>query len=573
MRCILPILLTTGAALAQGIGTPTDSPSEQLSASLHGVVKEEATGAFLERVTIQVGQLTGTLTHDNGSYVVGHITPGRYHVTASRNDVEPVTQIVTIGPGDDVSLDFAVPGSPSISGRVLDQNKEKVAEAKVWLISSEYRSGVLRRVTAVRETEEDGAFSFDTGLLAGRAYYLLAEPPAADHVGEAEQPTYYGEAVSFETAVPLILRPAEHREQVDIRLQQHSTYCVDGKAEAGGQPAVLPLKIQESVLAGTNIVRAEAKSTAPDGAFRVCGLTPGSYRIWAAESPKLGGFADFVIADADVRDVLLPVDAVNLTLDLKWEGDAPPEGPKIPVSIAKIGNSWVGFSEEGEQVALPQQLLKALQGTEAGEGAQNSFTTTDASRRAAESLRPREVRLQLAGAGSDDDADMRSDVPFEGRFGRQLSAGDYAVDAHISGSYVKRITFDNVNVPDRVLHLVGGVASTLGIVFAHDGGYIDFTVKDKDGNPVPEARVVFLPADVTDAALASRWMQSERSDGGGMCSSETLAPGKYRALALTRPPRQTPEEMEKLLQALRSSPVIELAPKTTVKAELVLSFI
>ena len=544
---------------------------DQRPGSLHGVVKEETTAAFLRRVGVQVGRLTGGLTHDDGTYSIANIPPGVYDATARRNNVEPVTQRVTIGPGEDVSLDFLVTISPTLSGRVLDGNKEKVAGARVWVIASEYQSGILRHyMIGARTTEEDGSFTFDAGLEAGRVYYLLAERPPSEGAGEEKpvaEPTYYGDATSLDTAVPLTLRPAEERGQVDIQLRRHAAYCVDGRIEVDGQPVARGLKIYEPALAGTQIVRAEARSEVPSGAFRVCGLTPGSYRLLTSEPPNLTGSADVFIADSDVHKIQLAIDRASLRLELAWEGDPPPEGPELSDAVfLKAGNSWVAASKEGEvlPVALPPRLLNVLKDSESGESMQLQRALLDELL----NLTPRNVRLQLSGAGNEAGAGAQIGIPYEGPFNRELGAGDYIVNAAISGSYVKRMTVDSVVSSDRLLHLAGGLTSTLGILFARDGGTIAFTVKDTDGNPVNQAAILVLPADATGAALASATVRSGLSDVTGNYTSETLPPGKYRAVALTRPLRQTPEAMEKLLAALANSPAIDLAPNAAVHTAL-----
>jgi hypothetical protein len=139
-----------------------------------------------------------------------------------------------------------VPDGPTISGRVFHENAEPAAGAAVWLIQSQYYSGVLRRSRmGPKVTSEDGRFTFEDGLEAGRAYYLVVDRHASGEVAgrealsigqrkSIEASTYYGDVMSLEAATPLILSHGEHREQMDIRIRNANPYCVDGHLQVDG---------------------------------------------------------------------------------------------------------------------------------------------------------------------------------------------------------------------------------------------------------------------------------------------------------------------------------------------------
>jgi hypothetical protein len=340
---------------------------------------------------------------------------------------------------------------------------------------------------------------------------------------------------------------------------------VDGKAALGGEPAPLGVQIQESLLAGTEIVRANVNSAAK-GVFRACGLTPGKYRATATDSHKLTGSVEFIIEHSDIHDIQVNIDPVRLRLSAAWDGDPPPEVPPRPYSWIKIKDSWVAFDIKEKKMvpgAPPDDLLKALQASEVGEGG-SGMRMTDAVQRFLLAERPRELRLRIIGADNQDAAAIVVTVPYEGALEHELSGGDYVVDARVSGSYIKQITFNGVTYPDRLLHLVPGSGGVLSFLVAHDGGAIAFSVRDADGNPVPEATILLVPETATDVATIAGSMQSGQTDRDGSFVSETLAPGKYRAVALTK----YAESMEKLSQAFAASDPIEVSLKATVKATL-----
>ena len=57
-------------------------------------------------------------------------------------------------------------------------------------------------------------------------------------------PTYYPSSPSIEGAEPVVLRPGEVREGMDIRMARSPSFCIDGMVEAGGGPA--PFEIRET---------------------------------------------------------------------------------------------------------------------------------------------------------------------------------------------------------------------------------------------------------------------------------------------------------------------------------------
>jgi len=231
-----------------------------------------------------------------------------------------------------------VPDGPTISGRVFHENAEPAAGAAVWLIQSQYYSGVLRRSRmGPKVTSEDGRFTFEDGLEAGRAYYLVVDRHASGEVAgrealsigqrkSIEASTYYGDVMSLEAATPLILSHGEHREQMDIRIRNANPYCVDGHLQVDGKPFALFMTIEESALTGVHREIEAGYESAQDGSFRFCGLTPGQYALFTPESADSEVVA-FKINDSDVHQLLLNVNtnAPHLHLELAWDGDPPPK--------------------------------------------------------------------------------------------------------------------------------------------------------------------------------------------------------------------------------------------------------
>src|ERR1035438_799790 len=198
MRRTMPLLFAAWLLFAQPPKPPDAAPARP-SGSIHGVVKDAVTGAPLPDFNIlavpsrsaaadtRVGPRMTAVTDSEGRYVYSKIPPGSYRVSVQLSRRPVMSQSIQLSAGQDVSLDFLIPASPAISGLVLDQDKQPVVDAFVWVVQAEYRYASLRHtLIGPKITGEDGAFSFDSGLDAGRAYYVVADRPPPDEVVTGE---------------------------------------------------------------------------------------------------------------------------------------------------------------------------------------------------------------------------------------------------------------------------------------------------------------------------------------------------------------------------------------------------
>jgi len=80
-------------------------------------------------------------------------------------------------------------------------------------------------------------------------------------------------------------------------------------------------------------------------------------------------------------------------------------------------------------------------------------------------------------------------------------------------------------------------------VMAHDGGTLAVQVNDKDGNPGIDLWVLVIPSEVrSEGELAARLVQGQ-TDQTGQFTTQTLAPGKYYAVATDQEIVPTPESI------------------------------
>jgi len=96
-------------------------------------------------------------------------------------------------------------------------------------------------------------------------------------------------------------------------------------------------------------------------------------------------------------------------------------------------------------------------------------------------------------------------------------------------------------------------------VVGHDGATLTAQVGDKDGKPVPDARVLILPAVIgSEAELAAR-LVSGQTNQYGQYTSITLPPGKYYVAASGDSIDAAPETIGKVWRARNRFKEVELA--------------
>ena len=538
------------AALTVAAQSNTSSTSQgQQNASVSGAVKDQGTGAPAAGVMVSVYTharfSNGTIymspetkeikatTDAQGQYRLSDLPPGAYRVSArGKDNLGPRGQkMVNLRSGQDLAgINFFFPAYGSITGKVLDQNKEPVPGAFVYLMSKEYAAGGVVRYFYKRlaTADDQGAYTLP-GVEPGVPNWLMAAkpmqfPPAVSDVPAnpklrkpAFVPTFYPNVEQPEGAAPIILRSGERREDVDIRLLRVPSYCIEGSVGAGGGSItgrfmVAGAEYNPGIASGGGMATyAPSGALASDGKLRVCGLRRGDYRLMAwfsqpdsREGPSQYGTAAVTIRDEDVKDVrVMPVSGLRVPGTVVWEGTPadPPLTSKVAVSLRPLNRPNLG--ERGGSV--------------------------------------------------------RADVPGEFLI-PNVFIDDYRVSASVNapGVYVKDIFYGAssvLNAPVRA-----GSATDLRVVLAHDGGSIAVRVADKDGNPVPDIHVAILPVGLqSEAALPGRLVSGE-TDQDGNYSHGILAPGKYLVLATTMKIDSTFDKVQRLWGARGQAKTVELGP-------------
>lgn len=544
-------LLAAISASAQSSGPATD-------AAVSGVVKDAVTGEPLANFNVStylgvtwVGNTVvmpgssrqlNSVTDENGRYRLAGLPPGPYRIQARSAETfgSPLTRRITVAGHDLENIDFLVKVGGTISGRVLDENKEPVPDMDVVLISREYYHGALGYLyREIARTDDRGQYKLHR-VEADKPYLVMAEKRSVRLPARSDVPlnpklrrravmrTFYPSSPDKEGGVFLTLRPRENREGADIELKKSQSYCIDGVLSGASGPGAVTFGIQ-GMQPSTGMSNGGGMSgpppggqAGPDGKFRICDLNPGVYRF---------SVMDRVVMFND------PNQSVNLGMELVTVGDE---------DLHNLRISTKPFGIEGEAVLDGPAPDPPVPG------------------RVNVSLDPL-LRGALPGEKTNAPVDVPGSFSLSG-----LVPSDYGVRVLVrtKGRYVKDATYGGHSVMFEPMHLGEVQGGTLRVVIGQDGAAFTASVSDKDGNPVPEARVIAIPADVnSDAALQAALVEGE-TDQLGQYTSPTIAPGKYFIGATFDEVDATPESIARLRKARERFYEVDLAPNASASVPL-----
>jgi hypothetical protein len=586
MRGVIALAFLAGVLVAQITGPDAKG-------TIRGVVRDSnglpVSGISVEAVlgveprTIVMGHISGRMggrtvnsaTDDGGKYALTGLDAGTYYLRTERDPDSGAYRPVKLAAGQEVALDFVVPANAVISGRVLGPDGDPEVDAFVWLLKPEYERGVLKQiVVGPKITNKDGAYSFDSGLEPNRRYYLFADRDQpkglnTDQREPIEVPTYYPSASRMDSATPVILRPGETRQKVDIKIATAPYYCFGGKIE--GLP---DFEIRESSLAGTRLVRLRG-SAGEHGRYHVCGLSPGEYRLSTEQA-----FTEFTVLSSDLEHVDLSRELAHLRVKVEW--DDPSSAPTVPkltgradATLRKLAAS-LGMADPSDDdlVHLATRLLWPDPNDTAliealGRNQDDNFDGEMGYLRGLLSVSDSLLHVTLTSAAGNGVQTISLAVPSDVLLRDGLAPGDYALDFVVLGqvtTYPKEMTYNDAKLSDRTLRIAPGGSGTLHLVMGTDLSTVAVSIKDALENPVTGAAVVLIPESVTTTPALARLAVHGNADQNGKYTSPPLAPGKYRALATTQAVRwDVPEDLEKVLLAMYQAKDIDVAPKSAAQ--------
>jgi carboxypeptidase family protein len=322
-----------------------------------------------------------SVTADNdGAYEFSGVEPGEYFVSVTTTRFERVSfgqrragdrgDVLSVKRGAAVDhVDVTIPRGSRISGRILDQYGDPIANVNVRAAQIRARNGRRHLVRAPgvagQQTNDRGEFRL-FGVAPGR--YLIEAT-----VGEAVTGWEINDLPGFQTsyfpgtAQPSQAQPVEAADDqdalnVEFALARGATGTISGRVmTASGAPFdgalhIIPTSRSHAVVPGNFPSRA----TASNGAFHFAGLPPGEYVLQAAASPadsaSEGEFGtQFVTVDGGAAEgVVLRMSAGSTVAGrVTFEGEAPATTDGFELSTAVTDPDFASLADNRAARAEP----------------------------------------------------------------------------------------------------------------------------------------------------------------------------------------------------------------------------
>lgn len=477
------------------------------------------------------------LTDADGRYEFRDLPAGRFNLTVTKSGFVMMQygQNRPFEPGRPIELadgqfidraDVALPRGSVLSGRVVDEFGEPVADAMVAAMRMQFMNGRRRLMNTGRSVQTNDLGQFRVYGLPPGEYYVSAtlrsfEMMAMDSmsgpggpVGSAPSsgyaPTYYPGTASPNDAQRVSVAVGQELSSVDIALQPVKLAKVtgtaigsDGKPLSSAMITLIP-NMREAMffMPGGN------SRTSKDGQFTISNVVPGEYslqvRSTGAMMMEMGGGA--------------------MVFAMGPDGPAGPPAPRADPEFASVPVTVSGEDVTGLVVVTTHGAKASGRLVFEGGSKPEGINTI---RVIAPSADPDSGPMPGAGASQ-----VKENGTFEvsGLIGARM----FRLINLPRGWTLKSVKANGSDVTDTGIDFkpgeeVGGIEVDL----TQHGTSISGMVNDGRGTPVKDYTVVVFSDDQQKWALPmNRWTSSARPDQDGRFKVSNLPPGGYYAIAV-----------------------------------------
>jgi Carboxypeptidase regulatory-like domain len=336
MRTVAAFLMAvmSSAVCAAQTPPPRDASAQTGTAIIRGHVFDAANGQPLRKAQIrafspELRDSRLATTDANGAYEFKDLAAGRYSLNASKGSYVGLSygQTRPLEPGKLLEVrnaqlldkvDFSLPRGAVITGRVVDEFGEPVADVQVAAMRTQYLQGRRQLMPAGRNgtTNDIGEFrlyGLPPGQYAVSATYRVnsgSNEVSNDRSGYA--PTYYPGTTNSGEAQRITVGVGQKISDLNIALLPTRLARISGTAvDSEGKPlATGILMMMQTGSVGFNMT--SGGQLRPDGTFVIGNVAPGDYVVRVM--PMNGGGpnpstelvqTDLSVAGEDINDVRL----------------------------------------------------------------------------------------------------------------------------------------------------------------------------------------------------------------------------------------------------------------------------
>ena len=498
-----------------GTQTPPQAPARDNqqqktgTARIRGHVYAADSGAPLRRAQVrlfapELRDQRVTATDERGAYEFKDLPAGRFNINASKGSyvslgygqtrpMQGGTPLQILDGQTVEKVDFALPRGSVITGRVVDEFGEPVADVQVMPMQSRYMQG-RRRLTPVGrngQTNDIGEYRI-FGLAPGE-YYVSAtmrnfngfNGDSDDHSGYA--PTYYPGTANGSEAQRVSVGVGQAISEINISLVATRTAKVTGTViDSQGKPVLQGFVNAMPRGTGGMFFGPAGGGQVREGTFTLSGLPPGEYMLRANIGNGMGtdGRPEFATANVTVNGE--DVSGVRLaTMQM----------------VTVTGRIVVQDPAAAQSLKLPIRL---------------NFSPLDP-----------DDQMFMPGGG----ATVKEDFTFEGR----VSPGKFRVfgGAPSPGWTIHTVRQSGVDVTDTGIEVSpSGDTSGIEIEFTNHLSELSGVVTNQRGEIARDYTVMVFSQDREQWTGNTRYRSQGRPDQEGRFKIRALPAGRYYAVAL-----------------------------------------
>jgi hypothetical protein len=481
------------------------------TARIRGHVADAETGAPLRRAQVRINspelrENRVTTTDAQGAYEFVDLPAGRYTVMVNKGSYmglqygqtrpnQPGRPIEILDGQTMEKIDVALPHGSIITGRVLDEFGEPVADVQVMPMRYTFMQGQRRLMPTGRASQTNDIGEYRLFGLAPGQYYISAMlrnftfGDSDDRSGYA--PTYYPGTPNAAEAQRIKIDVGQTLSDINLALIPTRTakvtgtaYDVQGRPLTQGGVMAMPRNQNGPMMFGP-MGNGQIK---PDGSFAISGLAPGDYILRANTMTANGQRPEFAMAEVSVGGA--DVNGVRLTV-------------RRPITVS----GRVVFADAA----------------------------------AAQSLQVTAVRIMAAPANPDDSmmmmgggapAAVKEDFTFE------LQVQPIKALIRLAGSppgnwRIRSVRQSGIDVIDSGIDFSSGNdVSNLEVELINRASEISGLVTNARGEAVKEYTVMVFSQDRDQWIGNTRYRSTARGDQEGRFKIRALPPGRYYAIAL-----------------------------------------